>query len=131
MVKLFFAVFGLILFIVWIFLFIPQYKAARNKYYRTVAIFLTAFVVSAGSLIAMIIYGDFFSLISDEPVETSAEREIILCFLGAVSVWGHFFCLWFSYFRKSWDYIRIDGHSDKEIRRMIDPEIKRLLGYPQ
>ena len=130
--KLLFIVFGLILIIVWMVLLIPQYDALKNKHYRTVLIFMIAFVLAVSSLIAMLVYGGFFNLLHGGGLpQVSAKKEFILCLLGLITVPAHFFCLRYVYFRKTWDYMRLNGHSDKEIRAMIDPEVKRWLGLPQ
>ena len=132
MIKLLALLFSFLLLVVWIGLLVPQYVAIKNKSYRAVAIFMSVFVLSVGALIAIIIYGGFLSMICAENIsQFSAAKETILGVLALISVLGHFFCLWFVYFRKSWDYLRFNGYSGKQLRFMIDPEIKKLLGYPQ
>lgn len=132
MVKLLALLFSFLLLVVWIGLLAPQYKAIKNKSYRAVAIFMSVFALSVGALIAIIIYGDFWGMICEEKMsQFSVADERILGALALISVSGHFFCLWFVYFRKSWDYVRVNGYSGQQLRFMIDPEIKKLLGYPQ
>ncbi len=132
MEKILFIVFGLVLLTVWIGLLVPQYNALKNKHYRSVAIFFSVFILSVGSFFAMIVYGGFLNLLYGKELPPSSQtNEFILCIFGAIFELCLFFCLWFVYFRKSWDYIRINGYSDKQIRSMIDPELKHLLKLPQ
>jgi hypothetical protein len=132
MEKILFILFGLVLLTIWIVLLVPQYNALKNKHYRSVAIFFSVFILSVCSFFAMIIYGGFLNLLYGKELPPSSQiSEFILCIFGAIFEFGIFFCLWYVYFRKSWDYIKINGYSDKQIRSMVDPKLKRLLKLPQ
>lgn len=129
--KVIIIIMGLLLLTVWLGFWVPQYAAWKNKCYRSIAIFISAFVIGNTALISMLVYGDFIEPLWYETnnLEPSQANELILCLLGFVGVFANFFCWWYIYGRKSMDYVYIDGYTAEELRKLLSSDFKKLIGW--
>ena len=121
---------GVMMLTIWLGFLIPQYAAWKNKCYRTVAVCLSALTVSIASFVAMLVYGRFLNVLLDgvENAHTDEVSDWVLCILGFVCVVGHFFCWWYIYGRKSLDFIHLKGHTADELKQILSPKCKKMLG---
>lgn len=122
-------VIGLMLLFIWLGFLIPQYFAWKNKRYKAIWVCLSVFAVSVAACVALVVYGDFItSLLNCSPTaQSKSANEFILCVLGVVWVVSHFFCWWYIYKRRSWDYIYLNGYTADDLQKILSPESLKLL----
>lgn len=121
---------GGILLVIWLGFLVPQYAAWKNKCYRTVAVCLSVLAVSIAAFAGMMCYGDFINALwyGVKNSHTTEANEFVLCVLAFVWVVGHFFCWWYIYWRKSFDYIHLKGYTADDLKQILSPECKKLMG---
>ena len=130
MEKILMLIAAVLLVVLWSGFLLPQYVAYKNKRYRAIIVSLLVFAVSVAAFIGMIWYGDLLNAMfyGKENSRTDEVNELVLALLGMVWGFGHCFCWWYIYARKSTDYVYIEDCTADEIDKTISPEWKKLLG---